>query len=401
MYLDQDKEFWAVLVIYSPHLEITAGSGILSAGIIGNISNLLGFLVPSNWFNWKESKLMYAAERSSYVGILEDQVTDTEVIYYTIHRESREVVIYNYYANHLQELIAHIKANNIKANNTDSNDVGNKINKVSKVSDDDILLLENLLHEIKADAAYYSGIAIAMAYPEQGTIGIMPIDLPDLSRAIPHVLTKNEIEQIKSSSAQLLTLRYLIRAAHYARLSRTFNFLGARGVGRETGIGISLGLENLAEIRIVASEKRNLEIAMQESAAKIESFFRKTVDLHNSSIDVYREYEQAKIPNHALLYSILEKYATEGTIDAMKLISAIHWAIKFEIYHNFVQHAYLIAKSQIDRCLLNGYKYTKITGANIIPANQELNYWHDRLRIKENYGIDKDINRGLLNLENP
>ncbi|MBF0205457.1 MAG: hypothetical protein HQK53_01075 [Oligoflexia bacterium] len=378
-----------------PRISLNLGLGVLPCGVLDTISNLLGFLIPSNWFNWKESKLIYAAEKSSYLGILQNQISDTEILYYNIHRVALTIKIYEYYAGHLAKLIEHIKLNNNER----------------KIQDEDIVLLENLLDEIRSDAKYADGIisdwytydlAVAMAYPDQGTIGIRPIALPDLRNEEVYSITESDLVQIRANSSDLLTLRYLAKAVSYSRLSRSFNFIGTTSSsGRTQGISISFGLDNISEIRISSSEKRNLEISIQENAAKIESTFRKAVDSYNTSIDLYKEYVNAKGHNSALFYSILGRYTTDGVLDSDRLISAIYWAIKFEVNRSFVQHSYLIAKSQMDRLLVRGDKYTKLSNSIMVPANEGLHHWQDRIKIRENRDIDNDINRGVLDLNNP
>lgn len=377
-----------------PRLEFSLGRGVLPANILDTVSNLVGFLLPSNWFNWKESKLLYAAEKSSYIGLLRNVVSDTESLYYNIHWVALDLLIYNYYADHLQKLIEDIKDHN----------------KQGKISSDDILQLENLLAEVKSDAAYLNTVisnwytydlAVAMAYPDQGAIGINPIPLPDLSKVGTYTIQNSELAQIRINSAELLTFRYIIRAAHYTRFSRIFSFLGTSGSGRDTALNISFGLDNIADIHIARAEEKNLKIKMEESAAKIESSFRKAVDVYNGSVDLYKQYMAAKVPNRALFNSILGKYQTAGTLDTQALIRAIGWALKFELNRNFVQHLFLISQSNMNRLLVQGYYYTDLIDSYRFPLCPDLHWIHDRSIIKENREIDKDIMRELLDINNP
>ncbi len=367
-----------------PRLEFTVGRGDIPSTALNTISSMLGFLMPSNWFDWKESKLIYEAQKSSFTGILRNVVTDTETLYYNIHRVSLDLKIYEYYANHLTKFIEEVRSS-------------------GPVNEDEILMLENLRDEVVANAAYLNGvisswytydIAVAMAYQNQGELGINPIQLPDLRNVPNYPVTESDLEKVKNNSTDIQTLRYLIKAAHYSRLSRIFNFLSPSGDNENPGVGISFGIDNIADVRIASSEKRVLEIQLEETTARLESTFRKLVDTYNASVDLYKQYQNAKGPNRALFKSVLEKYNNEGILSAEKLIRAIDWALKFELNRNFVQHLYLITKSQMDNLLVIGDRYSRIP--NLIPQRQPLNRRKDRLKIKEDRHIEKDLANGTL-----
>ena len=234
-----------------------------------------------------------------------------------------------------------------------------------------------------------------------GGLGINPLGLPDLRNTPPYTLSEEDLKNIKAKSSELLTLKYLRRAADYTKLARIFSFLGSgdRDDNGTPTIGISFGLDNIADIKISQSEIRSLEIQIKESEFNIESTYRKTVDGYNASIDLYNQYVTAKEPNRKLFLSILNEYNTNGTLAVEPLIRTINWALRFELGRNFVQHFYLTSASLLDRLLLKGTKYAILTTK--VPKNQGLNRWQDRKKIKENKEIDNDINDGKLDLENP
>ncbi len=373
-------------------MELSLGNGINPTSLLSTITNLFGFIIPSNWFNWKESKLFYAAQKSSYTGILRNQIVDTEILYFNIHRVAVDLKIYEYYYGRLQKLVDHIKAND----------------REHKIHPEDLLMLENLVDEIRSNATYLNivisnwytyDLGVAMAYPDQVALGILPVALPHLIDAPLYKVSNQDLERIKNQSNDLITIRYLIRAAHYSRLSRTFSFLSAGGSGNESTLGLSFGLDLLADIRISSSEKRFLEIQLKEVSAKLESRFRILADVYNGSIDLYTQYFNAKNPNRALFYSVLSKYSHDKTLDVEKLIRAIDWALKFELNRNLAQHLYLITKSQMDRLLVLGDKYEFVH--QIVPANEMLNRRTDKIKMKENEDIDYDIRKGKLVFDNP
>lgn len=376
-----------------PRLEIDIGHAIHPAGIFDVFSNLLGFLVPSNWFDWRESKLIYKAEQSSYLGLLRDQVTDTEVLFYNLHRIAVDIEIYKYYAKNVGALVDNIRQT---ANNS--------------VSNEDVLQLENKLRELNADAAFLDSvlrsvdnydIAYAMGYEpgEYESVNILPIDLPDLSSAPPIEAINAELESAKAQSDRLQTVRFLRRAAKYAHLSRIFSFLRTGGGGAGTTIGISLGFDIIGDVQIAESEMRRLDIVLKQVASEIEVIYRRTITNANGSVDVYKQYEEAKNANRELFLSVFDRYNREGVLTTTNLLRAIDWAVKFETNRNFVQHYYLTMLSQRNRVTLAGPRYAGLEDR--VPRNTRPHGWHDRLKVWEDKEIEHDVEHGELDLLNP
>ncbi|MBF0206578.1 MAG: hypothetical protein HQK53_06785 [Oligoflexia bacterium] len=387
-----------------PRFELSLGYGMNPLSILNFVGNLLGFLMPSNWYNWKESKLMHLAEVSSFQSLLQDQVSNTEILYYNIHRINFDLLIYDYYIERLEKFISDLRSV------ATTPVVIPSIAVIMPVPEVDMLILENYLAEIKATKIYLDGvireldeydIAIAMNYPNISGVGIKPLLLRDLSRNPHYTISDADIKRIKNKSKTLLALRYMRSAARYARKSRTWAFLGTGGSGTETSIGISFGLDNIANVRIARSEERSIDILITQTAYDIENIFRKAVDSYNASIDLYKQYTEGKEPNRALFRTILSHYNREGKLMSEQLIRAIDWALKFELGRNFVQHFYLTAYSQMQRLLVQGKLYERLAKETEIPGIPYLSRLHNWDLRRENDAINRAIRRGELALDNP
>ncbi|MBF0207715.1 MAG: hypothetical protein HQK53_12575 [Oligoflexia bacterium] len=387
-----------------PRFELSLGYGMNPLSILNFVGNLLGFLMPSNWYNWKESKLMHLAEVSSFQSLLQDQVSNTEILYYNIHRINFDLLIYEYYIERLESFISDLRS--IATITTVVPSTSNP----APVPEADMLILENYLAEIKSAKIYLDGvireldeydIAIAMNYPNMSEVGLKPLVLPDLSKNPHYTISDTDIKRIKNKSKTLLALRYMRQAAHYARKSRTWAFLGTGGSGSESSIGISFGLDNIANVRIARSEERSVDILITQTKYDIENIFRKAVDSYNSSIDLYKQYTDGKVPNRALFRTVLNQYNREGKLMSEQLIRAIDWALKFELGRNFVQHFYLTAHSQMQRLLVQGKLYERLAEETNIPETPFLSRLHNWDLRRENDDINRAIRRGYLDLENP
>ena len=69
------------------------------------IPSLVGFLFPSNWFRWKESKIFYLAEHSGYLSLMANQIESSLELYYTLHKEIIETNIYKHYYKMMDDII--------------------------------------------------------------------------------------------------------------------------------------------------------------------------------------------------------------------------------------------------------------------------------------------------------
>ncbi|MBF0359379.1 MAG: TolC family protein [Oligoflexia bacterium] len=379
-----------------PKIDFNVGYNIYPVNIFSIVSNLVGFLLPTNWFEWGESILFYEAEKSSYLGLLQDQVSNTEVLYYNIHRLRFDTLIYAYYIKQLQDFITSLKQNT----STNSN---------NKVSERDILLLENFLALIKTEDTTIQDainevdeyeLATAMAYPKIDEVGIKPIVLPDLMNINEYEFTSEELARVKERSTELLAMRYLMRASEYAKFARAFSFLGGSdGTGSESGFRINVGLDKIFDIRISKSEWRTIKIQKENAITNIEKTFRRTIDSYNSSIDLYKQYVKAKESNRNLFRSILNEYASNKTLDTQSLIRAIEWGLKFELGRNFAQHFFLVSRSQLERLLVKDEKYSVLI--KMIPPRGSLHWWYDRLLLREDKAIWRDVENGEFEIENP
>jgi hypothetical protein len=108
---------------------------------------------------------------------------------------------------------------------------------------------------------------------------------------------------------------------------------------------------------------------------------------------------EGKNPNRALFYSVLSKYKIDQKLDVEKLIRAVDWALKFELNRNFVQHLSLITKTQMDRLLVLGDRYEDVK--HWIPENGKLDLRSDKIKIKENREIDRDLKNGVFEFNAP
>jgi hypothetical protein len=377
-----------------PKIEFEVGTVLTPGDMLNTFTNLFGFIVPSNWFNWAETKLFYHAQKESYTSILRNTITDTEIIYYNLHRVSFDLEIYNFYLTRLDRIIKKLEAN------------------VDEHDHQYVFTLDQLKQyymEINSDAQYLNTVlgnffnydlALAMAYPKQEQLSIKPIKIPSLEEMKEIKIDAKELQHMKEISNMRRSLRYLWRAAHYSRLSRLFSFLTGDG-DKETGptMGVSVGLGHFADISIASSELRTLDVKVQEFDAKLESEYRKIADVINSSINLIKIYFNGKLINRKGLYAILSEYELNKNININDFIRNINWSLKFELNRNFVQHYYLIYKAQLNNLTQQG-EFQSLVDPKI-PGPIELTGWRNRWFSRENNDIDTDVQKGIFKIENP
>lgn len=372
-----------------PRISISVSSMQAPLSPLSLLSNLFGILIPSNWFNFAESKLIYQAEKNSYLAISRNTILDTQTLYYKMHKTLSDRAIYTYYANNLQGLIESFPVNSIVANNS--------------------LLLANTMEDLRSSAQivqfitpnlYPYDLAVAIGQPQLSDISITPLELPDLDQISPLEVNAEDLTRVKEQSKELLALRYLKRSTHYNRLSRIFSFFGVRATPTDsTSETFSFGLDILANVALAGSQNQMLAIKIQEMENKLEANYRERVQDINMAIALYHQYAQALRNNQSLFSSALVSLNSFTSEDLVKFQRSLEFTIKFALSLNSVQHSYLVAKGQLDKLLGQGKWYTN--NQISVPERKPLHPIRDHLKRKEYDEIDEDLKKGVLDLENP
>lgn len=329
-------------------------------GLVDSIGNLLPFIFPSNWFNWKESKRLYQAERKSFASLRGNEMNGVEGLFYLIQRDSQVLKILGQYITWLEKIHAGI----LKEEEARVLPIGSAKffeNTISLIEQDYVTLSTLIDDELKIMA---QSIGLRPLESIKGPDDLKFTQLPDLTN-IPKIDPKSFASLAQERSFEIASLKQLIEASRYGNRSRLFSFLNPSSGG-------SIGFGTPATIAIGRSQIVEIQKRMEETFGLIEVKSVEAANQHNKTIDLYRLTQKTINSKKARFEQLVQRHLIGdpflNEFDYLEELSELsREMIEAESQKLTSIHSHLIAKGKIDRLLLQGF-YSNLEG--VTPANK-------------------------------
>ena len=360
------------------------------------VPSLLGFLFPSNWFQWKESKLYFEAERFNYGAMIANEINAIESVSYRILSVVNLEKIYIKYLKKVKKIVR-LERKRRDAGEA-SAEVTVEFENIQLRMEHDLYVLQNDISKMLSELAHTVAVDID---EDWDSFQIAAVKLPDLGSTTP-VDSIDLIDEIMDKSLEREALAYLRLAAKYSKYNRSFQFLSPDGDADG-----SFGFGYLANINIGKSYEYEVAIKQDELDSNILVAVRKAVSDHNFSIDLYSK-SKLGYQNSLVWYDILNaKYNEVGEMEPSEYLKALESLLAFHSRLLQSQYNYLISKAQIDRLTWNRSYYRDIL--NIVPTVKNtsrnnrtgscISRWIKSLKRKEeNQKIKRHIKKGRIQL---
>jgi len=380
-----------------PRIQIQLGLGTTMPLDLGSmVGNLVGFLIPSHWFDWKESQLIYSAEKMSYLNLLQDEVYQMESLYYNLDRLDVDREIYNFYIKHVRNFISLLNYQN-QISGQIPQTTFTYLERFSSQLETEIFFLDHIMRDVTPGDL---SVALGRIPTDQGqlqNVGIVPPYMLDLSKLNPFDI-QNFWPRVYANSSTRKSLEYLKMAAKYSKFSRMFNFLGSgNGPVSQSAIGISFGLDNIVQVSIANSEIKAIENKIEQYKAELYRDLGKSIDNFNAALDLSQKYHAGMALNQQLFDDILKEYTYKRNLDVTKFLQVLEWSLQTELSVNFINHYAMLMLSQINRFALDSPKYIDLN--KYIPERGKPHRLKDFKKYNEDKEILKDIEAGKITLE--
>jgi len=331
-----------------PHFNMT---DLLSVGMfgpmgfIGAIGDLMPFLFPSNWFQLKKAKFMSQAERKSFVSLRGNEMNAVENLYYVVQRDVQLKSLLERHFEWLRKTQRLIQlkeqVGHIALGSTDKMNI-------------QIVMVEQDLQQLRTLVAQeMTAISQAVALsPIDGITDLAPVSYPDLSD-LPQLDARTFYQDAQKRSYEVATLDFLIKAAHASKKETIFGFLDPSSQG---SIGFGYG----ASIRVAKSQENEIRKRREETLSLIEKRSADVVAEYNNALVSYQLAQSGLTSSRALLDRLNLKLASgQNLLDQptfmVEFLESIQQILKFEGNRIGAIYFYLMAKSKLDRLLLQGY----------------------------------------------
>ncbi|MFK7873042.1 MAG: TolC family protein [Oligoflexales bacterium] len=326
-----------------PSLHLGQIVSILQVEMIDLISSFLGFLYPSNWFQWKEKKYLYQAERYSYKSMIANQISHVIGLSYQVDTLREALDIYYKYRDNISHFVEM---------NRERFDIG-------EIPLSDLKPLEIFEIRIHQDIDHleytyniskqllYSVLNLDIPYEK---FNLEPLPLEQGSEDdTDNILSLERIQSSIKRSPEMRSLYYMIKGAKARSTSSYFDFLSLKGNQSN-----AFGYGYLSHINIARSSQKVLKIRKKRSALQLEKALRQAdsdYKLRKHLIkDNKKSYELA-LEWESVLKDLLkggQSYVPEEFLSALKT--------QVELSSNMMRNKYLMTQSiwQLKRLEMRG-----------------------------------------------
>lgn len=325
----------------------TVVSGI-EGNYFGLVSSLFGFMFPSNWFQWKEKKELFQAERLSFASLIGNEVNAVLVIYYRIHHLLSLEEIYQQYLKDFEVIIKLAQTRFEEGEESAPGYLSIK-NAVTKLRND-IISIQAELRKSQYELAKTANL-------ENGSwqnVRMAKMELPDLSHENPL-----DIDVIKKQSLdlsyELQQFDFLIKASKWTVLRRKFSFLSPASE-QEAAFGFGYR----SSIKVGRSQNNELLIKQKEQQANIIYAVHEAVNNYNTNIRLYQENATGWENTKLLKQSLYTELECGEDLKLERFVALLDELLSFHSKVIQAQHKFLISQTQIDRLLLKAPYYHRL-----------------------------------------
>lgn len=303
----------------------TAVSG--PVGLLGGLSNLLGFLMPSRWFTWNESKMYYLSQYHTYVATRGNLILMADELFLTLKKTYLINELLNNTHLDLAPLVKSIEFREKIGELPKGSSARVKTRLLALRSD--ILELENLINLYLIEM---NKLIIDDSFSKITSI--------DYKMNRPNSSIDWNFDLLIDKSAELKALDALIVASKYSKKSRLWSFLDFSGEG--------FGLGYFARNKISTFEIEKIKLKKEQEAIATKAQYT-SINEVSANIDAKESlYTEAIDVTSKRIKQILVDYRLTGDIDADDYLEILDNHLKFNILNiaNIVQSEYIQAKKE-------------------------------------------------------
>lgn len=343
-----------------PEINIYAAAqaGIDRAASLEALVPLVGFLLPSRWFNLHASRHLKKAEEHSLASIMGNSAQHVQNLYLDIQRQIWLISVLEFYSHELDRFIKFFQ---------DERERG-----LIRVSEGDIQALKNMQGRFLSDRAFVDGLSASI--PKlAAAMGFSPeIDWSELPVEAMQIKTLGDVykrhysefwELAYERSTELATVRELITAAHSQRRALYLDPL-------DPDSGNNLGLMMAPRIKSTRTNVLLLINKLKQTAIQLGTAIQDELNNYNDAVDSLSALKESLESLHGMKKEIEKKLNNRySPIDFNKVIRLLEYS---EITAtDYIKYYFSLkeAEAKLNRLTWNGeiYKIVNDYRENEIP----------------------------------
>lgn len=339
-------------------LGVVTGSGAgIATGALGVVEDIAPFLIPANWYRKAQAKHLYLADWEGFRALWANEIMSSKALYVHLlldqalldHVEQSQAALEKLY-----KLVA-IREALGGAPKGASQDIEVR----ALALQEDRRALESLIAEEETLLAYLMG------YSTNVTVKPAGVEMPDFESLEPLNYSDFEFRAV-DSAPEIRQFSHFINAADSMKGEVMYSFLGTSSMSRGVAGGIfdslplqsGLGFGTPASLRMVAAQKRTLEVQKQGIEETIKRHLKLLVTNYNLDLENYANLKKRVDLTGAIENQLYERLELGQDVDMINLIEASRNHIQADTSFFAVKFRFLANEDKLSRLIFHG-DYTK------------------------------------------
>lgn len=331
-----------------PHINLTTFTNAAQGSFWSVIPNLVGFLYPSKWFDWKESQNLYEAQRYSYKTLLGNVVNILDTVILNIQRNKVAHMITKFYRKNSDRVLERVFWQmEHHQRPVDDETLGNLKGIRARLAYQEEEYERNLqeAHIELANVINYRSPWYELCFIEKER-------KPSLPRQL--AATKTEQLTVFFRSSELGSLEFLLKSAILHQKSSLFSFFTPEGEN-------PLGLGYYSNIKINKSQIKLIKVEIEKAKSGLKVALEQAKNQINRSRS-YSKYARSILRSidgqrNALIENLEDM---DERLDLEKSLRFFEYALDAELKKNDAKYLGLLAEAQLARLFWHGEHYEQI-----------------------------------------
>ena len=322
-------------------------------GLLGIVSDIAPFLIPSNWFQLKANKQLYFAEQEAYRALWANEIMTAKALYVHLLYDRNLLAHIERSKADLEKLRSIVKSHEILGGAPQG--ASREIEIRILALDEDTRSLTILIEDEESLLAYMMG------FGSTTDLELEPLPLPNLVSA--RELTYGDFElRVLAVSPELRQYEFIINASKYVKKTAQFSLFGVTNEAKGTAGGIfdnvpiqdGLGFGTPASIKIAKSQTEMLRVQKQGAEETLKRQLRMLVVNYNLDLQNFPgllRRTQLTRANNQQLYTRLQ---LGEDVEMFDLIEGSRNHIQADTALFAVQYRFLINQDKMARLTFTG-----------------------------------------------
>ena len=320
---------------------------------LGMIEDIAPFLVPANWFQVPEQKVLSLATEEAYRALWANEVMTAKALYLKVLLDESILTHIQENQKQLEDILVIAKTREQLGGLRQgaARDIEIRILGLQE----DKRMLQILITEERTMLSYMMG------YGVQEDLALASVELPDIKTFEPLQYIDFEFRSL-DSAPEVRQQEHLIAASDFVKKEVTFSFLGSSMLSRGVEGGVfdmlplqqGLGFGTAPSLRIVKAQKEILKIQKRGIEETVKRQLKLLITNYNIDLENYSNLEKRVDLTHEALNQFYERLTvgSEVTIEELTRASSEH--IEANVAFLSVQYRFLEHEDKLARLIFHG-----------------------------------------------